>query len=476
MSVKERVKTVIQEIKDIYTFLNNQDTKPDDEIKAKEVLIDRFKILKDLNTEPAKDSLIKDILIRLEDWDTLELWFKEVNYLPQSLYNFIISCEIDEFIADAGSVTQEKVEVSPKKEIIKDTSQMDSAEILANVSEQIEREIRPLKAQQELLKNKLESLENEVKTLSQKITTQRIDSKEEAMKPKISQKIRESHYISAESKVDQIKPSSISVKRPSTKALEPFTGKIETDLVLDVRNLTKIYTIGDYTITALDRVDLQIKRGELVAIVGPSGAGKTTLINCLGALDFPDQGQVIYNTDGRGTGSDITTMTDKEHKQIRLHKIGFIFQFYNLFPILTAYENVELPALLAKKSSADIEGKVTELLSVVGLGARMHHKPTQMSGGEQQRVTVARSMVNEPLILLADEPTGELDTETTTQIMEIFLQLRDKGQSILMVTHNRRIAEVADRIITITDGQLVSERQGGKRLAEIWNDEKMEMD
>jgi putative ABC transport system ATP-binding protein len=476
MSVKERVKSVIQEIKDIYTFLNNQDTKPDDEIKAKEVLIDRFKILKDLNTEPAKDSLIKDILVRLEDWDTLELWFKEVNYLPQSLYNFIISCEIDEFIADAGSVTQEKVEVSPKKEIIKDTSQMDSAEILANVSEQIEREIRPLKAQQELLKNKLESLENEVKTLSQKITTQRIDSKEEAMKPKISQKIRESHYISAESKVDQIKPSSISVKRPSTKALEPFTGKIETDLVLDVRNLTKIYTIGDYTITALDRVDLQIKRGELVAIVGPSGAGKTTLINCLGALDFPDQGQVIYNTDGRGTGSDITTMTDKEHKQIRLHKIGFIFQFYNLFPILTAYENVELPALLAKKSSADIEGKVTELLSVVGLGARMHHKPTQMSGGEQQRVTVARSMVNEPLILLADEPTGELDTETTTQIMEIFLQLRDKGQSILMVTHNRRIAEVADRIITITDGQLVSERQGGKRLAEIWNDEKMEMD
>jgi len=470
MSVKERVKSVIQEIKDIYTFLNNQDTKPDDEIKAKEVLIDRFKILKDLNTEPAKDSLIKDILVRLENWDTLELWFKEVNYLPQSLYNFIISCEIDEFIADAGSVTQEKAEVSPKKEIKKDTSQIDSAEILANVSEQIEREIRPLKAREELLKNQIDSLEEEVKTLSQKVGTQGIDSKEEALKPKISHKIRESHAISSESKVEQMKPLDISVKRPTTKALEPFTGKIDTDLVLDVRNLTKIYTIGDYTITALDRVSLQIKRGELVAIVGPSGAGKTTLINLLGALDFPDAGQVIYNIDGRGTGSDITTMTDKEHKQIRLHEIGFIFQFYNLFPILTAYENVELPALLAKKSSADIEKKVNELLSVVGLGARMHHKPTQMSGGEQQRVTVARSMVNEPLILLADEPTGELDTETTTQIMKIFLELRDKGQSILMVTHNRRIAEIADSIITITDGQLVSERQGGKKLAEIWND------
>ncbi|MHA1509966.1 MAG: ABC transporter ATP-binding protein, partial [Promethearchaeota archaeon] len=333
-----------------------------------------------------------------------------------------------------------------------------------------EREIRPLKAKEQLLENKIDSLEEEVKTLSQKIAIQKIDSKEEALKPKISHKIRESHAISSESKVEQMEPLDISVKRPTTKAVEPFTGKIDTDLVLDVRNLTKIYTIGDYTITALDRVSLQIKKGELVAIVGPSGAGKTTLINLLGALDFPDAGQVIYNIDGRGTGSDITTMTDKEHKQIRLHEIGFIFQFYNLFPILTAYENVELPALLAKKSSADIEEKVNELLSVVGLGARMHHKPTQMSGGEQQRVTVARSMVNEPLILLADEPTGELDTETTTQIMKIFLELRDKGQSILMVTHNRRIAEIADRIITITDGQLVSERQGGKRLAEIWND------
>jgi len=470
MSVKERVKSVIQEIKDIYTFLNNQDTKPDDEIKAKEVLIDRFKILKDLNTDPAKDSLIKDILARLEDWDTLELWFKEVHYLPQSLYNFIISCEIDEFIADAGSATQQEVKVTPKKLTTIETPKMDYAEILANVSEQIEREIRPLKAQQELLKNRLDSIEKEVKTLSQNITLQRSGSKGEALKPKISQKIRESRAVSSESKVKQITSSGISVKRPSAKVDEPFMGQVDPDLVLDVRNLTKIYTIGDYTITALDRVDLQIKKGELVAVVGPSGAGKTTLINLLGALDFPDAGQVIYNIDGRGTGSDITTMTDKEHKQIRLHEIGFIFQFYNLFPILTAYENVELPALLAKKSSADIEEKVNELLNIVGLGARMHHKPTQMSGGEQQRVTVARSMVNEPLILLADEPTGELDTETTTQIMEIFLELRDRGQSILMVTHNRRIAEIADRIITITDGQLVSERQGGKRLAEIWND------
>lgn len=250
------------------------------------------------------------------------------------------------------------------------------------------------------------------------------------------------------------------------KALE----KIDKNLILEVKNLSKIYMVGDYKIAALDNVSLRVKKGELVAIVGPSGAGKTTLINCLGALDFPDEGKIIYNIDGRGTGSDITKMNDKEHKEIRLHKIGLIFQFYNLFPILTAYENVELPALLAKKGSKDSESKVKELLNIVGLGDRMYHKPTQMSGGEQQRVTVARSMVNEPLIILADEPTGELDTETTTQIMKIFLELRDGGQSILMVTHNLRIAEVADRIITITDGRLVSERKGGKSLREIWYD------
>lgn len=258
--------------------------------------------------------------------------------------------------------------------------------------------------------------------------------------------------------------------KSSDKNFQKALEKIDTNLVLDVKNLTKIYIVGEYKTTALDNVNLQVKKGELVAIVGPSGAGKTTLINCLGALDFPDEGKIIYNIDAKGTGSDITKMNDKEHKAIRLHKIGLIFQFYNLFPILTAYENVELPALLANKSSNDSEVKVKELLNIVGLGDRMYHKPTQMSGGEQQRVTVARSMVNEPLIVLADEPTGELDTETTTQIMEIFLKLRDAGQSILMVTHNLRIAEVADRIITITDGRLVNERKGGKSLREIWYD------
>lgn len=276
------------------------------------------------------------------------------------------------------------------------------------------------------------------------------------MKIRRSRKLSESEEKSKKSKADRI--------------FQKATEEIDPNLVLEVKNLTKKYLLGDYTVMALNNVNLQVKRGEFVAVVGPSGAGKTTLINCLGALDFPDEGKVIYNIDGKGNGSDITKMTDKEHKEMRLHKIGLIFQFYNLFPILTAFENVELPTVLAGLSEKRRYERVKRLLKMVGLDHRMDHLPTQMSGGEQQRVTVARSMSNEPLILLADEPTGELDTETTTQIVEIFLKFKDLGQSILMVTHNHRIAETADRILTLTDGEIIEERKGGKPLKEIWYD------
>jgi len=276
------------------------------------------------------------------------------------------------------------------------------------------------------------------------------------VKIKRSRKHSESEEKSKKSKADRI--------------FQKATEKIDPNLVLEVKNLTKKYLLGDYTVMALNNVNLQVKKGEFVAVVGPSGAGKTTLINCLGALDFPDDGKVIYNIDGKGNGSDITKMTDKEHKEMRLHKIGLIFQFYNLFPILTAFENVELPTVLAGLSEKKRYERVKRLLKIVGLDHRMDHLPTQMSGGEQQRVTVARSLSNEPLLLLADEPTGELDTETTTQIVEIFLKFKDLGQSILMVTHNSRIAETADRILTLTDGEIIGERKGGKPLREIWYD------
>ncbi len=245
--------------------------------------------------------------------------------------------------------------------------------------------------------------------------------------------------------------------------------RIDPDIVLDVHDLIKTYTVGNSTITALNKVSLTVRKGEFIAIQGPSGSGKTTLINCLGALDFPDSGKIIYNVDNKGMGLDVTQMTNKQHKKMRLRKIGLIFQFYNLFPILTAYENVELPMVLDKKDPKVREEKVRNLLKRIGLDERMEHLPTQMSGGEQQRVTIARALVNEPLIILADEPTGELDTETTTNIMKIFLDLKNAGESILMVTHNRRIAEVADRIITLTDGEFVGEKIGGKPIEEIYN-------
>ena len=252
-------------------------------------------------------------------------------------------------------------------------------------------------------------------------------------------------------------------KKATAKAI-----RIDPNIVLIVKDLTKTYTMGNSTITALNKVNLTIKKGEFIAIVGPSGSGKTTLINCLGALDYPDSGKIIYNVNAEGMGLDIMLMTNKQHKKMRLKKIGLIFQFYNLFPILTAYENVELPMILDKKDSNIRKEKVTNLLKRVGLEERMHHLPAQMSGGEQQRVTIARALVNDPLIILADEPTGELDTETTTSIIKLFLDLKNAGESIIMVTHNRRIAEVADRIITLTDGEFTDEKNGGMPIEEIY--------
>jgi len=252
-------------------------------------------------------------------------------------------------------------------------------------------------------------------------------------------------------------------KKATAKAI-----RIDPNIVLIVKDLTKTYTMGNSTITALNKVNLTIRKGEFIAIVGPSGSGKTTLINCLGALDYPDSGKIIYNVNAEGMGLDIMLMTNKQHKKMRLKKIGLIFQFYNLFPILTAYENVELPLVLDKKDSNFRKEKVRNLLKRVGLEERMEHLPTQMSGGEQQRVTIARALVNDPLIILADEPTGELDTETTTKIIKIFLSLKSTGESIIMVTHNRRIAEVADRIITLTDGEFISEKIGGMPIEDIY--------
>lgn len=266
---------------------------------------------------------------------------------------------------------------------------------------------------------------------------------------------------------DIIKMEQAKIKKSEKKQSKAY--EIDSHLVLKVNNLCKTYITGKISIQALQDINLEIRKGELVAIVGPSGSGKTTLINCLGALDFPDSGQIIYNVSNNGEGHNITEMSNREQKYMRLNNIGLIFQFYNLFPVLTAYENVELPALIAKKNPTLRKKKVKDLLKIVGLGERIKHYPTQLSGGEQQRVTIARSLINDPLLLLADEPTGELDTETTIQIMKIFLHLKDSGHSILMVTHNNRIAQAADRILTLTDGKIVSEKKAGKNIDDVYN-------
>ena len=270
------------------------------------------------------------------------------------------------------------------------------------------------------------------------------------------------------SKKNQILEYEKKSRSSKEKDLRNSIYKLDSSTIIKVRNLTKIYKSNGYTVEALKNVNLKIKKGEFVAIIGPSGSGKTTLVNILGALDFPTSGEVIYNIDNKGEGRDITKMNSKEHKEMRLRKIGLIFQFYNLFPILNAYENVELPMVISKINSVDRKERVEELLALVGLGKRMHHLPSQLSGGEMQRVAIARSLSNKPLILITDEPTGELDTETTKQIIKIFLELKNAGQSILMVTHNRRIAETADRILTLKDGEIINERTGRKPLEDIW--------
>ena len=247
--------------------------------------------------------------------------------------------------------------------------------------------------------------------------------------------------------------------------------EMEKDSILEVKGLYKSYTTNNVTVHALRNINLKIKKGEFVAVVGPSGSGKTTLVNCLGALDFADSGEIIYNISYNGEGSDISKMNSVEQKNMRLNKIGLIFQFYNLFPVITAYENVELPMLIAKKKIQVRKKRVKALLELVGLKERMEHYPTQMSGGEQQRVTIARALINEPLIIIADEPTGELDTETTMQIMKIFLQIKNAGHSILMVTHNMRIASATDRILTLEDGKITNDTLGGKPIEEIYKDD-----
>jgi len=218
------------------------------------------------------------------------------------------------------------------------------------------------------------------------------------------------------------------------------------------RGLRKTYRMGSEVVRALDGVDLVVERGSMVAIMGRSGSGKSTLLSILGGLDRPDEGQVVLD------GVDITRLNGRALTRVRREKLGFVFQEFNLIPTLTALENVELPMRYARVPPGQRRQRALEALARVGLAHRAHHRPSQLSGGEQQRVTIARALVMRPALVLADEPTGELDSQTAAQVIELMEALnRELGQTFLIVTHDPGVARHCGRIIKMEDGRIISD-------------------
>ncbi len=227
-------------------------------------------------------------------------------------------------------------------------------------------------------------------------------------------------------------------------------------MLIEARKLTKIYKIGTVEVPALQEIDLDIDKNEYVAIMGPSGSGKSTLMNLIGCLDTPTSGTY------RLAGTLVSELNDDRLAEIRNKEIGFVFQTFNLLPRATALHNVELPLIYAGIPAARRREMAKQALERVGLADRMHHKPNELSGGQRQRVAIARALVNNPSIILADEPTGNLDTKTGDEIMSIFQELHEQGNTIILVTHEEYIAEHARRIVRLRDGRIeADERMAG---------------
>lgn len=222
--------------------------------------------------------------------------------------------------------------------------------------------------------------------------------------------------------------------------------------MITVENLTKTYQMGDVEVKALNGVSFQVNKGEFVAIMGPSGSGKSTLMNLIGCLDTPTDGSYILD------GYEVSQMDDVELSAVRAQKLGFIFQQYNLLPRQTALRNVELPLIYRGISSGERHSRASAALDIVGMGARKEHRPNELSGGQQQRVAIARALSGSPSVILADEPTGALDTKTSVEIMNILQRLnREQGLTVVLVTHEHDVAAFAKRVLTMRDGEMISD-------------------
>lgn len=224
--------------------------------------------------------------------------------------------------------------------------------------------------------------------------------------------------------------------------------------MIEVKNLSKIYTMGKEKVYALDNISLSIKDKEFAAIVGPSGSGKSTLMNILGCLDVPTEGEYILD------GKPVESLNDDQLAEIRNEKIGFIFQRYNLLTKLNVYENVEIPLIYLGLNSSERKQRITDALDQVGLLNRIHHKPTELSGGQQQRVSIARALATNPSLIMADEPTGALDSKTGKEVLALLQDLHKTGRTIVLITHDLSIAEKAERRIQVKDGHIISDDGG----------------
>ena len=224
------------------------------------------------------------------------------------------------------------------------------------------------------------------------------------------------------------------------------------ETVIELDNVSKSYKMDEVQVTALNDVDLKINKKEFVAIMGPSGSGKSTLLHMVGCLDRPTKGKIFLD------GTDISTLNDSELARLRGNKLGFVFQFFNLYPTLSALENVELPMMIIERNEKERKERAKELLKIVGMEKRSEHLPSQLSGGERQRIAIARALANDPSLILADEPTGNLDSKTGEEIMEFLNRLQEKEEkTVVIVTHETDIARYAERIVYLKDGKIVKE-------------------